>query len=215
MTTDNQVFNRFLATLPDDPRLSLKCEVQFDTDDDNQTLSHWFVTLQGSYITEESDYDRPFTVATVKLAIADIDMWDHETAYDAFDYYSADTSELASATMEHWEENNRLVIIERVTVEPEYRGHGLAPITVIAAVTKLGFHRMAALLMLEAGCIEDEGLTASQKKKRVAGAARSWKRAGFKKVSGNSYVLPWDEISLEETEGRIINHLVKKSVSSI
>lgn len=213
--TNNRVFDRFQSTLPDDVHLSVSCRMDFDTDSDNPDLTRWFFKLEGSRVTEDSDYADQFTVAEVTLALVDIEMWDHERAFAAYDNDSAELAKVAEATIPQWEEATRLIIVESTKVEAPYRGHGLGPMLAVQALTTLCANKTQSLTMLEAGSFEWDTLTPAQAKKAVAATARSWKRAGFKKVKnasgGSFHTLFWTDVSVEETEDRILAHLSKKS----
>lgn len=209
--TTNRVFDRFQSTLPDDVHLSVSCRMDFDTDSDNPDLKRWYFKLEGSRVTDESDYADPFTVAEVTLALVDIEMWEHERAFEAYDRDSHELARVAEATMPYWDEVSRLILVESTKVEAPYRGHGLGPMLAIQAITSLCANKTQSLTILEAGCFEWDTLTPVQAKKAVAATARSWKRAGFKKVKnatdGSFHTLYWTDVSVEETEDRILAHL--------
>lgn len=209
----NLVFDRFAETLPDGEWLSLDYRMGHDTNDDNPNLTIWDVTLLRCAEDSIGSVEG-LPVAVAKFVVADVDNedeWDHRDVYAAFDAYSESTETVAAATLHHWKKNTRMVIVDEVTVEPDYRGHGLGPMLVTEALTKLGFHRMPSLALLQSGSFEHESMTAEEEVAAAEVISRSWERAGFTRVDpllpGNFSVMDGKDISIKATESRVMSHL--------
>lgn len=213
----NLVFDRFAATLNSGSWLSMDYRMSNDLDTDNPDLTIWEITLLRNMETRTGDVESQ-SVAVAKLAVVDVAMCDHHSAYAAFDAYSGSTETVAAATVDHWAENSRFVIVDEVIVEPEYRGHGLGPMLVAEALTKLGIHRMPALVMLESGSFDHETMTPEEETAAAETISRAWARAGFKRVEtvveGNFSILKRNEISVKATETRVMEHLNRNALIS-
>lgn len=212
------MFDRFASTLPEDEWLSIDYRMVGDTDDDNPLLSVWNVSLVRSRETSTGSAES-LPVAVAKIVVADSDMldeWDHREVYAAFDAYSESTETVAAATLHHWTKGSRMVIVDEVIVEPDYRGHGLGPMLVTQALTKLGYHRMQALILLQSGSFDHESMTAEEEIEAAEVISRSWARAGFTRVDpllpGNFSIMKSEDISVRDTEQRVMEHLNKRSL---
>ena len=211
----NLVFDRFASTLPEGEWLNIDYRMGMDLSDDNPDLTIWDITLLRCRESAFGDVES-HPVAVAKFVVADsdnLDEWDHRNVYAAFDAYSESTETVASATLHHWTKNSRMVIVDEVTVEPEYRGHGLGPMLVTEALTKLGIHRMQALVLLQSGSFDHENMTPEEEVEAAEVISRSWARAGFTRVDpllpGNFSIMKAEEISVKETESRVMAHLDK------
>lgn len=207
------MFDRFASTLPEGEWLNVDYRMGIDADSDNPELTVWDINLlrckenaDGSVVS--------LPVAVAKFVVADVDNvedWDHRTVYAAFDAYSESTETVASATLHHWESNSRMVIVDEVMVNAEYRGHGLGPMLVTEALTKLGIHRMKAIALLQSGSFDHESMTPEEEVEAAEVISRSWARAGFTRVDpllpGNFSVMKGDQISVKKTEERVMAHL--------
>lgn len=209
----NLVFDRFASTLHEGEWLSTDYRMSTDADSDNPNLAVWDITLSRC-IGSPSGNVESLPVAVAKFVVADSDNpdeWDHRDVYSAFDAYSESTETVAAATLHHWQKDHRIVIVDEVTVEPEYRGHGLGPMLVIEALAKLGFHRMPALILLQSGSFDHENMTEEEEIRAAEVISRSWERAGFTRVDpllpGNFSIMKSDEISVRSTEERVMSHL--------
>jgi GNAT superfamily N-acetyltransferase len=110
-----------------------------------------------------------------------------------------------------------MLIVDEVTVDPEYRGHGLGPMLVVEALTKLGIHRMHALVLLQSGSFDHETMTPEEEIEAAEVISRSWARAGFTRVDpllpGNFSVMKAKDISVKATETRVMSHLTQTSLA--
>jgi GNAT superfamily N-acetyltransferase len=215
----NLVFDRFAATLPTGEWLSVDYRMGNDLDSDNPNLSVWDITLLRCKESSFGDVESQ-PVAVAKFVAADVDNldeWDHRGVYAAFDAYSESTETVAAATVHHWEKNARMLIVDEVTVEPDYRGHGLGPMLVVEALTKLGIHRMHALVLLQSGSFDHETMTPEEEIEAAEVISRSWARAGFTRVDpllpGNFSVMKAKDISVKATETRVMSHLTQTSLA--
>lgn len=209
----NLVFDRFASTLTEGEWLSVDYRMGTDADSDNPNLTVWNINLLRCKESSFGDVES-LPVAVAKFVVADVDNmdeWDHRDVYAAFDAYSESTETVAAATVHHWAKNHRMVIVDEVTVEPEYRGHGLGPMLVTEALTKLGIHRMQALVLLQSGSFDHETMTEEEEVAAAEAISQSWSRAGFNRVDpllpGNFSIMKADEISVKHTEERVMAHL--------
>lgn len=214
----NLVFDRFAATLPEGEWLATDYRMGTDADSDNPNLTVWDITLLRCKESSFGDVES-LPVAVAKFVVADVDNvdeWDHRDVYAAFDAYSESTETVASATIHHWVKNHRMVIVDEVIVEPEYRGHGLGPMLVTEALVKLGFHRMQALVLLQSGSFDHESMTPAEEVEAAEVISRSWARAGFTRVDpllpGNFSIMKSHEVSVKMTEERVISHLTRSEL---
>jgi GNAT superfamily N-acetyltransferase len=217
----NLVFDRFASTLTEGEWLSVDYRMGTDTDSDNPNLTVWDITLLRCKESSFGDAES-LPVAVAKFVVADVDNvdeWDHRDVYAAFDAYSESTETVASATVHHWMKNHRMVIVDEVTVEPDYRGHGLGPMLVVEALTKLGIHRMQALVLLQSGSFDHESMTPEEEIEAAEVISRSWERAGFNRVDpllpGNFSIMKADEISIKGTEARVMSHLTRSTLVAV
>lgn len=150
-------------------------------------LNTWNVELIASKYDGDTDNESSSTVVKMVLHSVDIEWGSDEEALLAFDSYSDGIGSLAAATMDKWGFVTRVIAVDTVEVNEEYRGKGIAPIILTKALHRIGGNTFSAIL--EASPFYPEEMTAEEVKAAKKALSGMWKRAGFTKVKGDYYIL--------------------------
>lgn len=171
-------------------------------------LNTWNVNLVASKYDGDTDTESSSTVAKMVLHAVDIEWDGDEQAILAFDSYSDGIGSLAAATMDRWGFVTRVIAVDTVEVNEEYRGKGIAPIILTKALHRIGGNTFSAIL--EASPFYPEEMTAEEVKVAKKAISGTWKRAGFTKVKGDYYILEGEPLNMVATERKVQANLRKK-----
>lgn len=176
-------------------------------------LNTWTVTLAASKYDSETDTESSTSVGKMILHAVDTDWGSYSETFFALDSYSDSMMKLAEATMSKWGFVTRIIAVDTVEIDEEYRGKGIAPIILTKALHRIGGNTFDAIL--EASPLHQEGMTAEEITAAEKALSGLWKRAGFKKVKGRYHHLEGESLSVEETERKVQAHLRKKRKSAV
>lgn len=107
-----------------------------------------------------------------------------------------------------------LLVMDRVTLEPPWRGHGLAAVLACEAITRLMAGCRAVACSPGITDLSSQRLTDKAEWDRVnARIAHGWERLGFRPYRDNVYLLSPASQDLEEQRGALRRHLADLGAS--
>ncbi|MEU6277082.1 hypothetical protein ABZ871_32460 [Streptomyces populi] len=203
-----------IAKLPADPSLiSLAYHHEhplqaFEFDD---TLEIWTVTaridadvlaedLAGYSDMDQESLDAVQDVAVGRMSFARVRMFGPDHPFEAMDSYTGDVAHIGEVVLDvaaggwkpAFEEAlahpvGDLLVMDRVVLEPAWRGHGLGPVLAGAAIRRLSQDCVA--VACEPGSADGREMTEDQHREAVGKLGRVWERIGFEPFRNGVHIL--------------------------
>lgn len=171
-------------------------------------LLTWTITLEASKYNAETDEETASTVGKIVAHSVDANWGDYGETLAIFDSHSEWISNLAEETVDSWDVVSRIIAVDTVQLDEEYRGMGIAPVILAKALHRIGGGAFAAIL--KASPMEQTEMSTKEIKAGEKALGALWECVGFKKVKSAYYYLDGDELSVEETERKVTALVVKK-----
>lgn len=217
--TMNQVFERLKANVLNDEYAQMRLSYAMEDgmgEISNPALTTWEVKLIANTCSEELEDGKDILIASARIHAVESTRHDPTEAFIAMDEHSHEMLGLAEGTVQKWDGYSRIFAIELVTVEPEFRGNGIAPMLVASALNRLG-GGTPYVAVLEIGCMGWENMTKTALGKVLSKTAATWRRAGFKRVNGrgDNYCYAYSrDVTVRGTQTSVLERLRMKDVKT-